>query len=129
MRSKHWLSVLTTVTLFVASALSLGEEDAAQSILKATQTKGGLIVHVGCGDGKLTAELCIGKSFLVNGLAVDNPDEARKHVQSRKLYGQVSIQEWLDDKVLPYADNTVNLLIIDEVRELTQCNTSLTCNE
>lgn len=33
------------------------EKSSAREILDATGVKGGLIVHVGCGDGKLTAAL------------------------------------------------------------------------
>ena len=35
----------------------------AQDILKATGVKGGFVVHVGCGDGKLTAALRSGGTF------------------------------------------------------------------
>ena len=45
--------------------------------------RGGLVVHLGCGDGKLTAALRTGDAYLVHGLDVD-PAEFRK-VELRKL--------------------------------------------
>ena len=43
----------------------------AQKILKDTGITGGVIVHLGCGDGQLTAALRAGDSFLVHGLDAD----------------------------------------------------------
>ena len=50
-------------------------------------------VHVGCGDGKLTAALRAGDGFLVHGLDTDvkNVAKAREHIRSRGLCGKVSV--------------------------------------
>ena len=45
-----------------------GHKSEAEKILKATGVKGGLVVHLGCSDGKLTAALHAGDSYLVHGL-------------------------------------------------------------
>lgn len=45
--------------------------DRAEEILRATGIPGGLIVHVGCGNGKLTAALHSGDGCLVRGLDAD----------------------------------------------------------
>ena len=84
----------------------------AQRILEASGIKGGLVVHLGCGDGKLTAALCANDSYLVHGLDVDakNVAKAREHIRSRGLHGKVSVQRWRERR-LPYADNLVNLLV------------------
>ncbi|MBI5395514.1 MAG: class I SAM-dependent methyltransferase, partial [Verrucomicrobia bacterium] len=86
--------------------------DTSREILDATGIQGGLIVHVGCGDGKLTAALRANDSFIVHGLDADakNVEAARKHIQSLGLYGKVSAGQW-DGKRLPYADNLVNLIV------------------
>ena len=57
----------------------------AAEILAATGIKGGLIVHLGCGNGKLTAALGTGHGFLVHGLDTDPGDiqSARRHIQSQ----------------------------------------------
>ena len=89
--------------------------DAAKEILADTGTAGGLVVHVGCGDGKLTAALGTGDGFLVQGLDADeaNVQAARRVVRSKGLYGRVTIDR-LSGRRLPYIDNLVNLLVIDD---------------
>jgi outer membrane protein assembly factor BamB len=97
------------------ASASGGEELLARQILDATGIRGGLIVHLGCGDGKLTAALRASDSYLVHGLDADagNVDAARRHVQSLGLYGKVSIDRHSGDR-LPYIDNLVNLLIVEQ---------------
>ena len=84
----------------------------AREIQDATGVKGGLIVHVGCGDGTLTAALRTSDGFIVHGLDTDaaNIAAARQHIQSLGLYGPVSVETW-SGKRLPYADNLVNLVV------------------
>jgi len=87
----------------------------AREILDATGVKGGLVVHVGCGDGKLTAALGGRDGFLVHGLgrSEDAVAAARGHVQGLGLYGgKVSIGR-LEGARLPYVDNLVNLLVVE----------------
>ncbi len=76
---------------------------------------GGLAVHVGCGDGRLTASLRAGEGWLVHGLDTDASmvELARRHIESRGLYGPVSVDRF-DGARLPYVDNLVNLLICKE---------------
>ncbi|MHC4172542.1 MAG: outer membrane protein assembly factor BamB family protein [Planctomycetota bacterium] len=89
---------------------------AAKEILDAAGVKGGLIVHVGCGDGKLTAALRAGDSYLVHGLDTDarHVDKARANIRSLGLYGKVSVDRF-DGEQLPYIDNLVNLLVADDL--------------
>jgi outer membrane protein assembly factor BamB len=89
--------------------------DSVTDIVKDTNFKGGLIVHLGCGDGELTAALHVNDTCLVHGLDTD-PDavaKARKYIQGLGLYGKVSV-ETLDGRDLPYTDNLVNLLIAED---------------
>lgn len=97
--------------LFLATACAAADPPAGQ-ILSAANVKGGLIVHLGCGDGKLTTALRANDSFLVHGLDADakNVAAARRHIQSLGLYGKVSIDR-LSGERLPYADNLVNLIV------------------
>jgi outer membrane protein assembly factor BamB len=101
--------------LLAAAAYGSPGDDAAR-ILAAAEFKGGLIVHVGCGDGKLTAALHAGDACLVHGLDADaaNVQAARAHIRSLGLYGPVSVEQWADAARLPYADNLVNLLVISD---------------
>jgi outer membrane protein assembly factor BamB len=88
----------------------------AQELLEASGIKGGLVVHMGCGEGELTAALRAGRAgdrYLVHGLDTD-PEKiarARKRLLEAGLYGPVSV-DLFDGKSLPYADNLVNLLIV-----------------
>jgi len=105
------------VALAVCLALSGGAAAAdakadARAILDATGVKGGLIVHVGCGAGRLTAALRANDSYLVHGLDTDaaNVDKARKCAAAQKLYGVVAIDRFAGEH-LPYIDNLVNLVV------------------
>ena len=76
--------------------------------------QGGLIVHLGCGDGKLTGALRVNDRYLVHGLDRD-PQKvavARRDIQSLGLYGPVSVETW-EGSSLPYADNLVNLVVAE----------------
>jgi outer membrane protein assembly factor BamB len=89
--------------------------DLAARILAATEVQGGLIVHLGCGDGRLTAALCGGSGYLVQGLDGD-PEcirNARVFLRDAGCYGQVSVDVWAGDR-LPYIDQSVNLLVSEK---------------
>ena len=91
----------------------------ADQLVRSGGVQAGLAVHLGCGDGKLTAALAGDGKFLVHGLDADRKlvDEARRHIQSQGLYGQVSA-DFCPLKRLPYADNLVNLVVVDDLSRL-----------
>jgi len=93
--------------------------EAAKEILDATGVKGGLIVHLGCGDGELTAALRANDSFLVLGLDADaaNLEKARRHIDAAGLGGKVSLQR-CDAARIPCVDNLVNLLVSERPLEI-----------
>ncbi len=101
---------LAGLALLVAVGGARGGE--ADEILKAAGVTGGLVVHVGCGEGKLTAALRAGEQYLVHGLDTDakNVAAAREHVRAKGLCGKVSVARF-DGKALPYADDLVNLVV------------------
>jgi len=116
-------SVCLTIAVFVLATSSVCGADmvlgSAEDILKDTGVIGGLVIHAGCGDGRLTAALHAGDGYLVHGLAT-NPEDlaaARKHIQSLGLYGKVSVAPWTGDR-LPYVDNLANLLVADDLGKL-----------
>ena len=86
----------------------------AQQILDAAAVKGGLVVHLGCGDGKLAAALRANDRYLVHGLDADaaNVQKARDYIRSLGLYGPVSAERSGTAASLPYADNLVNLIVV-----------------
>ena len=119
------LLILTGITLlFTAastSAVAALPDDASPSreILDAAGITGGLVVHLGCGDGRLTAALRADDGFVVQGLDSDGAriHEARKYLQSKNLYGKVSVTRW-SGRRLPYTDNLVNLVVAEDLGEV-----------
>jgi outer membrane protein assembly factor BamB len=75
--------------------------------------QGGLIVHLGCGDGRWTEQLATLGNSLVHGLSTDlaQVQAGRTHLRQAGLYGRVSLDTF-DGQRLPYADNLVNLLVV-----------------
>jgi len=113
---------LTAFVLMVGAALgALAAEPGdpavlARKALDESEVKGGLVVHLGCGDGRLTAALRANDSYLVHGLDADaaNVEKARAHIRSLGLYGPVSVELW-GGGALPYIDNMVNLLVAEDL--------------
>jgi len=112
------LGVTTLVVCFALLAVARAED--ARQILSATGVQGGLVVHVGCGDGRLTTALRAGDAYLVHGLDAkpENVARAREHVQSLGLYGDVAIDRLVGPE-LPYANNLVNLLVVEDRGEVS----------
>jgi outer membrane protein assembly factor BamB len=100
--------------LSVARAQQTAQE--ARQILDAAGVKGGLVVHIGCGDGRLTAALRANDRYIVHGLDTDAKDveKAREHIRSLNLYGNVSV-DYCRGKHLPYIENLVNLVVSEDL--------------
>jgi len=111
MKTKCWFFTKLAFVLWVACTFSVvkalrkespgqtsSHEQQARQILDATGAKGGLVVHIGCGDGKLTAALRVNDSYLVHGLdtKAKNVEKAREHIKSLSLYGSVSVELLMD---------------------------------
>ncbi|MCL4201311.1 MAG: PQQ-binding-like beta-propeller repeat protein [Pirellulaceae bacterium] len=111
-RMRWGLAVLIVAT---TSAVDAGPMDDAKQIAALAGFHGGLIVHVGCGDGQLTAALRVADNCVVQGLESDaeRVETARGTIRARGLYGPVSIIHWSQRK-LPYVDNLATLVVCDE---------------
>jgi len=107
-------AVAAALACVMAGVAMAAESNRAQAILEAAGVRGGLVVHLGCGDGRLTAALSAGKAYLVQGLDADPAavEKARAHVRAQGLYGRVSVDRLTGDR-LPYVDNLVNLVVAD----------------
>ena len=123
-----WKSCMMVVAVLAApiGSLDILEMAAAQSetpmardILDATGVTGGLIVQVGCGDGKLLAALGARDGYLVQGLDADskNVETARTHIKSLDLYGKVTAIR-LHGRQLPYIENLVNLVVSEDLGDV-----------
>ena len=97
------------------------EHDSVRQILAIADLSGGLIVHLGCGDGRLTAALRPGEGYLVHGLDTDadNVRHARQYLGELGIYGPVSAERF-DGRRLPYADNLVNLIVADDLGDVAE---------
>lgn len=94
-------------------------EPTAEEILAACEVHGGLVVHVGCGDGELTAMLKSSDTWIVQGLDTDpaNVAKARARFQTLGLGGGASAAVF-DGRNLPYADHLVNLLVAEDLGQV-----------
>jgi len=110
------LTLAVTAPAVEAEQCRGAEPGQARQILSASGVKGGLIVHIGCGDGKLTSALGTGSSYLVHGLDgnLQSVETAREHIRSLGIYGRVSVEQY-NGKRLPYADNLVNLVVSEDL--------------
>jgi hypothetical protein len=115
-RSQLLAAMLTSVLAVGAAAGDVATGELGKALAEASGFPGGLAVHVGCGDGALTAALGSGGKFLVQGLALDRASmaAARRTVTSAGLYGRVSVDH-VSIAHLPYADGLVNVIVIDDL--------------
>ncbi len=103
--------VVPGMVLLLAAGCS-GFRKKADLILEETGTRGGLIVHLGTGKGKLTTALHAGEGYVVHGLS-NNPEDVQDallRIRRKGLQGKVTVEYW-DKDHLPYSDNLANLLV------------------
>ena len=100
---------LCLVLIAVTSAPAFG---GAVDLAKSSGVQGGIIVHLGCGDGTETAKLLLNQRYLVHGLDANaaNVAAARKTIIAAGLYGKVSACTF-DGQALPYTNDLINLVI------------------
>lgn len=89
--------------------------DEATDLLQQSGIKGGIVVHVGCGDGQLTARLKANERYQVQGLTQDVAAVTglRESLHKTGQYGAVAVESW-NGKHLPYIENFVNLLVVED---------------
>jgi outer membrane protein assembly factor BamB len=110
-----WIVAISAFFLFASVAGAQNIDAAAREIIDTAGVKGGIVVHLGCGDGKLTAALGINGSYTVHGLEAD-PDKvarARKYIKEQGIYGPVCVEHYSGSE-LPYTDNLINLIVVDD---------------
>ena len=114
-----YAAVLAMLLTAIASAGAAGEPIAAEAIYRATGVSGGLVVHLGCGDGRLTAELRAGDRYVVHGLDTDpaRVEKTRSLLHASGRYGPVSADRF-DGRRLPYVADLVNLLVADDLGQV-----------
>ncbi|MBW8042215.1 MAG: PQQ-binding-like beta-propeller repeat protein [Planctomycetes bacterium] len=125
---KRYLAIKSCLSGLLAICLLAGVVEAtknnaisrAKEILDTTGVKGGIVVHLGCGDGKLTAALRTNDRYTVHGLEADPAKvaRARSYIQAQGIYGVVSVERY-SGSVLPYADNLINLIVVQDAGKVS----------
>jgi len=104
--------------LIAAVSVSLALQPASDlpaEVVQAVKRQPGLIVYFPCGDGRALPALHASANHIVHGLdpSAEKVAEAREYLQAKGLCGPMAV-EWLKGNTLPYADNTVNVLVAAE---------------
>ena len=120
---KLWMLILPAVFMFVGTAQgqNIDVTALAKEIIDITGVQGGIVVHIGCGNGKLTAALRINDSYTVHGLETDpaRVANARNYIKEKGIYGPVSVEQF-SGSVLPYTDNLINLVVVQDAGDVTR---------
>ncbi|MFT4546131.1 MAG: outer membrane protein assembly factor BamB [Verrucomicrobiales bacterium] len=93
--------------------------DEAQTIFDQSGIRGGLVLHLGCGEGALTSSLGGSERYQVHALAasVDDLRATRARLVEGGVYGQVTA-DLLEGSYLPFVDNLVNLIVVENLNGL-----------
>ncbi len=106
MRSIYLLTpVLANLLFTIPLSADIGKE-----LVELSGVRGGLVVVLN--NEQITSEIRVNDRYLVQGLFEDEKSRqsAREKIQSKGIYGPVTIGSWGGDE-LPYLDNMVNLLV------------------
>ena len=92
----------------------------AKSIIVESGISAGFFVHLGAGDGTLTAALKQNDTTQVHGLerSAANVAVARAMLHEAGVYGDVSIVDFAGGQ-LPYVDNLVNLFVTEDIGDVS----------
>ena len=104
------------MTTLLTLLLALSPAPDTDSIVEAATAKPAVGVHIGCGDGTLTAKLAANGNLLVHGLEPDgkNVAAARKLLLERGLYGQATVEPWTS-ATLPHLEPGLRKPVIRQV--------------
>jgi outer membrane protein assembly factor BamB len=108
-------SLLGMVLATTVAAALAAPADEAEEIASLVDFRGGLVIHIGCGDGQLTAALRLADNCVVQGLEADANivERARAAIRATGEYGPVSVIHW-SRKQLPYVDNLATLVVSED---------------
>ncbi len=115
----HAAMAISTISLSTSTVVA-APADVTAEVIALSGVKGGFVVHIGCGDGALTAALRANDSYQVHGLDVSAAQvtAARAALLQQGIYGSVSVDTF-DGKSLPYIDGMVNLIVAESLGEVS----------
>ncbi len=114
-------TIAAAVTALVVGVSWANADDAA-TLLSQSRVQGGLAAIVGSGAGGLAGRLAeAAPSLVVHGLDADpaNVIAARAHARTLPSADRVSFEHWSGSQ-LPYAENLVNLLVVESGRTVAR---------
>ncbi len=108
---KNYVTSLALVLLGVSPALA-----GLATVVKSSGITGGVVVHLGCAEGRDTVGLCPDDGYCVQGLDADAAQiaKARKFIRETAHQGNISFTTF-DGVHLPYVDNMVNLIVAEQL--------------
>jgi len=118
MKPTRRITVIPALLVLLVTALR--GDDGAATLLADKDVRPGLVVHLDCGDGTFTAELGVQPNAkLVQALSSsrESVEKARQLIAGKGLYGKVSADTFAGDR-LPYPDNTVDTLVVQNIASL-----------
>ena len=98
------------LVLICSAAAAASPEQQAREILDAAGVKGGLVVHVGCGDGRLLNYLIQHKNVTGNGI-----EHNESRVASCIGKGLSVLQGDINEEILDYPDRTFDYVILSHL--------------
>ena len=115
------VSLVALLTAICASSATWGALPALDRIVEESASSGGVLVHLGCGSGERSVQLRRDGRFVVQALDRDPRAvaAARGQIRSLRQYGSVSVN-LLEGETLPYVDNLVNVLVVDDDLGITR---------
>ncbi|MEW6306842.1 MAG: PQQ-binding-like beta-propeller repeat protein [Verrucomicrobiota bacterium] len=101
----------------VFHATAAAPQGVAKQVFEATGVKGGIVVHLGCGEGQVTATLRPSDSYQVQGWDKDAAKIARGRMalSQKGVYGPIAV-DVLEGTTLPYVDNLINLVVAEDLQ-------------
>ena len=113
----RWIMRIAAVAggLAWAGGATVTAQTSGAQLIAASGVRGGLVVHLGCGDGKFTAELRTGITYVVHGLDMDvaKVSMARGYAASQGVSGHVSFTRF-EGKTLPLVDGLVDVIVVSD---------------
>ncbi len=115
MRRRFKFTRLIVAIAFVVAAGNCFAQS-AREFVDAAEFKGGVVVHVGCGDGAVAAEIHrLVPNSLVHGLGMtaDDLEGSRSKLFDKATDGKVTFGRW-DGETIPFVADFINLLVISD---------------
>lgn len=108
-----WMWILAAI-ISVGSVAPVSGASLAERFVQSSGRKGGMCVVIGLRSTRLSRQIAGQGQFYVECLYENAPnrERARKGLWRSRRYGQMTANQW-DGENLPYAENLLNLIVID----------------